>query len=253
MDKNIKTLENNICLITGAGRGIGAAIAREVAAQGAHVVVNYLSSETLARDLVAELRQMGVSSLSIKADVSREEEVEHMFCQVEKELGTVSMLINNAGVSLRGLVTETSVEQWEKVMGINLKGAFLCCRRALPEMIRHHFGRIVNIASVWGEHGASYESVYAASKGGLIALTKSLAQELAPSGITVNAISPGPIETDMLKNELDEEEKCFLAEQIPCGRLGRTEEVAAACGFLLTREAAYINGQVLSIDGGWKN
>lgn len=245
-------LKGRICLVTGASRGIGAAVARAVAAEGAGVAVNYFSSEREALLLVDELKALGVPALAVQGDVGSEADVEAIFKNIETELGQVDMLINNAGISLRALVTETSTAQWQKVMDTNLKGAFLCCRRALPHMIRQRFGRIVNIASVWGINGAACEAVYAASKGGLISLTKSLAKEVGPSGINVNAVSPGPVETDMLRKELDNEERNNLAAEIPAGRLGYPEEVASACVYLLSRHSSYINGQVLTIDGGWK-
>lgn len=238
-------------MVTGASRGIGQGIARALALEGAKLAVNYHNSEQEAAKLVEELREIGVPALAIKADVSRESDVEMMFARVENELGEVSMLVNNAGISLRALLPDTSVQQWDRVIDTNLKGPFLCCRRALPNMIRQHFGRIVNIVSIWGLRGAACESVYASSKGGLIALTKSLARELAPSGITVNAVAPGAIATDMLFRELDEEERAMLAEQIPASRLGKVEDVAAACVYLLSKEASYVNGQILSVDGAW--
>lgn len=246
-----QSLQGNVCLVTGASRGIGQGIARALALEGAKLAINYHNSELEALKLMEELREIGVPALAIKADVSRESDVEMMFARVENELGEVSMLVNNAGISLQALLPDTSVQQWDRVMDTNLKGPFLCSRRALPKMIRKRFGRIVNIASIWGLQGAACESVYAASKGGLIALTKSLARELAPSGITVNAVAPGAIATDMLFQELDEEDMSMLVEQIPANHLGRVEDVAAACIYLLSKEAAYVNGQILSVDGAW--
>ncbi|MBC7076565.1 MAG: 3-oxoacyl-ACP reductase FabG [Syntrophomonadaceae bacterium] len=245
-------LKGRICLVTGASRGIGAAVARAVAVEGAGVAVNYFSSEREALLLVDELKALGVPALAVQGDVGSEADVEAIFKNIETELGQVDMLINNAGISLRALVTETSTAQWQKVMDTNLKGAFLCCRRALPHMIRQQFGRIVNIASIWGINGAACEAIYAASKGGLISLTKSLAKEVGPLGINVNAVSPGPVETDMLRKELDNEERNNLVTEIPAGRLGYPEEVASACVYLLSRHSSYINGQVLVLDGGWK-
>jgi len=245
-------LKGRICLVTGASRGIGAAVARAVAVEGAGVAVNYFSSEREALLLVDELKALGVPALAVQGDVGSEADVEAIFKNIETELGQVDMLINNAGISLRALVTETSTAQWQKVMDTNLKGAFLCCRRALPHMIRQQFGRIVNIASIWGINGAACEAIYAASKGGLISLTKSLAKEVGPLGINVNAVAPGPVETDMLRKELDNEERNNLVTEIPAGRLGYPEEVASACVYLLSRHSSYINGQVLVLDGGWK-
>jgi 3-oxoacyl-[acyl-carrier protein] reductase len=202
--------------------------------------------------LLEELTEQGYQVMAVQADVSQGREVEAMFAQIEDKWGSVDLLVNNAGISLKRLFAETSEEEWQQVMDINLKGAFLCCRRALPAMIRNRFGRIVNIASIWGLRGASCESVYAASKGGLIALSRSLAMEMGPSGITVNVIAPGPVETDMLLQELDNDERAMLSEEIPLGRLASPDDVASACLFLLSPTASYINGQVLGLDGGWK-
>lgn len=245
-------LEGLVCLVTGASRGIGAAIARKAAEEGALVAVNYSGSTEQARALVRSLHEQGYRALSVQADVSRSDEVEKMFEVTEQELGPVDLLVNNAGVSLRALLTETSEEQWERIIGVNLKGAYLCCRRALPSMICQKYGRIVNIASVQGISGASCEAAYAASKGGLITLTKSLASEVGPSGILVNSIAPGPISTDMLRTGLSQEDLELLTAEIPAGRLGDPGEIAAACAYLLSPEAGYINGQILTIDGGWK-
>jgi len=245
-------LEGHICLVTGSSRGIGAQIARTVAAAGARTVINYHSSQHQAMHLLEELTEQGYQVMAVQADVSQGREVEAMFAQIEDKWGSVDLLVNNAGISLKRLFTETSEEEWQQVMDINLKGAFLCCRRALPAMIRNRFGRIVNIASIWGLRGASCESVYAASKGGLIALSRSLAMEMGPSGITVNVIAPGPVETDMLLQELDNDERAMLSEEIPLGRLASPDDVASACLFLLSPTASYINGQVLGLDGGWK-
>jgi len=251
-DNNAHSFLQRVCLVTGGGRGIGAAIARAVANEGASVAVNYLSSQQKAEQLVEEIRMMGGRAVAIRADVGNEAEVKKMFELVEQQLGKIDLLVNNAGRSLRALVTETTGEQWDRIMDTNLRGAFLCCRQALLQMIPERYGRIVNIASVWGERGAAYEAVYAASKGGLIALTKSMASEVGLSGITVNAVSPGPVKTAMLIDELDEDEIKSLEDEIPAGRLGESEEIASACVFLLSNRASYINGQVLTVDGGWK-
>jgi 3-oxoacyl-[acyl-carrier protein] reductase len=245
-------LKGHICLVTGSSRGIGAQIARTVAAAGARTVINYLSSQQQAMQLLEELNDQGYQVMAVRADVSQDREVEAMFSQIEDKWGNVDLLVNNAGISLKRLFMETSEEEWQQIMDINLKGAFLCCHRALPVMIRNRFGRIVNIASIWGLRGASCESVYAASKGGLIALSRSLAMEMGPSGITVNVIAPGPVETDMLLQELDNDERAMLSEEIPLGRLASPDDVASACLFLLSPAASYINGQVLGLDGGWK-
>lgn len=244
-------LQGRVCLITGGSRGIGAAIARAAAAQGAAVVINYRSSTQQAELLAEELRNSGHQACALQGDVGSSEDVERLFTLVERKWGPVSLLVNNAGVSLRALVTQTSDEQWDQVINTNLRGPFLCCRRALPHMIRSRWGRIVNIASVWGLKGASCESVYAASKGGLVLFTKSLAQEVGPSGVTVNALAPGPIETDMLADELTVQDLHDLAADIPLGRLGSPQDVAKTVVFLLSEGGDYINGQVISVDGGW--
>lgn len=244
-------LKGKVCLVTGASRGIGAAIAGLLAMQGAQVIVNYCHSEDSAMKIVEQITASKGKAIAVKADVSNAAEVNNMFDYIEQQLGPVDLLVNNAGVSLKTLVTETSENDWDRVLGVNLKGVFLCCRRALPHMIRKRYGRIVNIASVWGLKGASCESVYAASKGGVVIFTKSLAKEVGISGVNVNALAPGPIYTEMLAEELDNEELCSLSREIPAGRLGTTEDVAQACLYLLSDQAAYVNGQIISIDGGW--
>jgi len=243
---------DKVCLVTGGSRGIGAAVAREAARQGAYVAINYFRSQAAALELTDEIRKNGGQALAVRADVASAADVDDLFGQVERELGPVQILVNNAGVALQALLVDTSVEQWTYLMDINLKGPFLCCRRALPSMMERRWGRIVNIASVWGLRGASMESVYAASKGGLIAFTRSLAAEMGTWGICVNAVAPGPVESDMLHSSLDAGELKSLAAEVPLGRLGSSAEVAAACLFLMSEQAAYINGAVLSIDGGWK-
>lgn len=241
-----------VCLVTGGSRGIGQAIVMELAQKGWSVAINYHHSQQAAENLMHKCLQAGVPARAVCADVSQSDAVEDMFKDIENTLGPVTHLVNNAGVDLRCLLTDTSEEDWDRIMNVNLKGPFLCCRRALPHMIHIRFGRIVNIASTWGICGASFESVYAASKGGLIALTKSLASEVGPSGITVNAIAPGPIQTAMLDSELTGEEKKELAADIPAGRLGYPQDVATLCSFLLSDPAGYINGQIIGVDGGWK-
>lgn len=244
-------LEGKVCLVTGAGRGIGRAIAIAAAFQGALVAINYCNSEKAARELADELLKQGYTAAAFQADISSAGQVDNMFAGIETRWGKVDLLVNNAGISHKALLTDTSEFEWDRVMDINLKGAFLCTKRALPQMISSRYGRIINIASIWGVNGASCESVYAASKGGLIAFTKSIAREAGPSGVIVNAVAPGPIATDMLSEELDDEEIKDLAGLIPLGRLGTPEEVAMTCIFLLSAQASYINGQVISVDGGW--
>ena len=244
-------LSNKVVLVTGASRGIGAAIAKQLASEGYFIAINYNKSSEAAHRLHKEVSLTGCEAITVKADISSAAEVEAMFNYIERELGPVDILINNAGISSRGLVTDISEAEWDEVLSINLKGAFLCSKRAMPNMIRQRWGRIVSIASIWGITGASCEAVYATSKGGLIAFTKSLAKELAPNGITANVIAPGAIETDMLNLEIDAGEKQLLIEEIPVGRLGCPEDVASISSFLISDKASYINGQVITVDGGF--
>ncbi|HCF48818.1 MAG TPA: 3-oxoacyl-ACP reductase [Syntrophomonas sp.] len=246
------TLKGLVCLITGASRGIGRAIARAVSGAGAAVAVNYHQSEQAALTLEDELIAGGAQAMAIKADVSNGRLVEDMFLRVEDRLGPVDLLVNNAGIAFKGLLTDTRDEDWARLMAVNLTGPFLCSRRALPAMISKRFGRIVNIASMQGVCGASCEAAYAASKGGLIALSKSLASEVGPSGITVNAIAPGPVLTDMLCRDMDEGEMGDLLSLLPVGRWGQPEDIARACLFLLSPQNSFVNGSVLALDGGWK-
>ncbi len=246
------SLEGLVCFVTGAGRVIGAGVAGAAAARGARVAVNYNSSAKEARTLIAELQQYGYTAVALQGDIGSEQEVARLFTEIRSTMGEVDLLVNNAGVTLRSLVQDTSSAEWDRIMNVNLKGAFLCCKEVLPYMIRKKYGRIVNIASTQGINGASLEAAYAASKGGLIAFTKALGSEVAPSGITVNAIAPGPVATDMIYSNLDGEDIKILLDELPAGRMAAPEEIASACVFLLSRDAAYINAQVLCIDGGWK-
>lgn len=248
---NPTTLQGKICLVTGASRGIGKAIAAAAAAHGAKVAINYCYSGKLAQQFALELRNQGCQAEIFQTDISSGQQVDRMFTKIEELWGPVDLLVNNAGISYKALITDCSEAEWHKVMDINLKGPFLCSKRALPNMLSARYGRIVNISSIWGVNGASCESVYAASKGGLIAFTKSLAREMGSSGILVNAVAPGPVETDMLEQELDDEERRDLISQIPLDRLGTPEEIAAVCVFLLSQQASYINGQIITVDGGW--
>ena len=240
------------CLITGSGRGLGAAMALNLAGPKIGLVLHYHQSAEAAETIAAQCRDRGSDVHLMSADLSRSEDIRGLLAELVRRELSPAWLINNAGVDSVNPIDTCDDVEWERVMAINLRAPFMLCRHLIPDMIRRHYGRIINIASVWGLHGASCESIYAASKGGLIAFSRSLAMELGPSGITVNCIAPGPIETDMLRSELDSMELAELAQVIPAGRLGRPEEVAMACRYLLSDEAAYMNGQVLVLDGGWK-
>lgn len=236
-------------LVTGGSRGIGAAVVRKLCLDGFRVAINYNLSEQRANDLCSELCSEGFEVIALKCDVSSPDEVKRLFAEINKVFGGIDVLVNNAGISLWGLFDETTDAQWNEVIDINLKGTFNCCREALAYMLSEKHGRIINISSVWGQTGASCEAVYSASKAGIIGLTKALAKEYAPSNITVNCVSPGVIETDMM-NRFSTEEKEAICEDIPFGRMGTPEEVASAVSFFASEQACYITGQVLGVNGG---
>lgn len=238
-----------IALVTGGAKGIGEAICVELAKDGYNIAINYNSSEKEALSLKEKLSTYTDIEI-FRADVSDSQQVNTMFNEIEKHFGGVDILVNNAGIAQQVLFTEITDEMWQKMIGVNLTGAFNCCRRALPYMINQKNGSIVNIASMWGEVGASMEVHYSASKAGLIGLTKALAKEVGLSGITVNAVSPGVVLTDMMSQFSDEDKK-ILADETPVGVLGKAEDIASAVSFLVSEEARFITGQVLSVNGGF--
>lgn len=233
-------------LITGASRGIGEAIAKELARQGFELTLTCLNSLEQLKELAGGLeKKYGVSCHIFQGDMGDPEAVDRLF----DGLNRLDVLINNAGISHIGLLSDMSVSQWRRVMSTNLDSCFYTCRRAIPLMVHAKQGRIINISSVWGQAGASMEAAYSASKGGVNSLTKALAKELAPSNIQVNAIACGVIDTDMNRC-FAPEEMASLIEEIPADRIGRPEEVAALAGQLITAPA-YMTGQIITIDGGW--
>ena len=233
-------------LITGASRGIGEAIAKERARQGFDLTLTCLNSLDQLKELAGGLeKKYGVSCHIFQGDMGDPEAVDRLF----DGLNRLDVLINNAGISHIGLLSDMSVSQWRRVMSTNLDSCFYTCRRAIPLMVHAKQGRIINISSVWGQAGASMEAAYSASKGGVNSLTKALAKELAPSNIQVNAIACGVIDTDMNRC-FAPEEMASLIEEIPADRIGRPEEVAALAGQLITAPA-YMTGQIITIDGGW--
>ena len=239
-------LEGKVAFITGARRGIGRAIALKLSQEGADCV---LLARTAPEELAQEIRATGRRVLALAVDVSKSEEVDAAVKQSVSELGKVDILINNAGITDDGLLIRMKLEQWQRVLDVNLTGAFHCTKACARPMLKGEGGRIINITSVVGQMGNAGQANYAASKAGLIGFTKSIAKELGSRGITVNAIAPGFIETDMTA-ELSDEAKTQLLPNIPLGALGQSEDIAHAALFLASPGARYITGQVLNVDGG---
>ena len=240
-------LAGQIALVTGASRGIGRAIALQLAEAGAEVVVNYASSAEAAEQVVSAITTAGGSAYALKADVSQEDQVEQLIGAVLEKSGRIDVLINNAGITRDGLLMRMKTPDWQAVLDLNLSGVFLCTRAVTRPMLKQKQGRIINITSVVGLMGNAGQANYAAAKAGVIGFTKSTARELARRGITVNAVAPGFIATDMTKDLAAE----ALLNAIPLGRYGEVDEVAGAVRFLAADPAAaYITGQVLQVDGG---
>lgn len=236
-------------LVTGGAKGIGAAICRALAKDGYNIALNFNTSEQSAVELKKELSHVTCVEI-YRADVSDSAQVEKMFSEIENVFGGVDVLVNNAGIAQQALFTDITDEMWQKMLGTNLTGAFNCCRSALPFMIRQKNGKIINIASMWGEVGASMEVHYSAAKAGLIGLTKALAKEVGLSGVTVNAVSPGVVLTDMMEQFSDDDKK-ILADETPMGVLGMPEDIANTVSFLASEKANFITGQVVSVNGGF--
>ena len=237
-------------LITGASRGIGKAAALRFAEEGWQVAITCIHHTHLLKKVQEEIEAFGTSCLAFTGNMGKMEDVQELFSRIEQRFGTLDVLVNNAGISHIGLIQEMTIEEWEQMIQSNLTSVFCCCKLALPAMIRRQKGKIINISSVWGICGASCEAAYSASKGGVNALTKALAKELAPSNIQVNAIACGVIDTEM-NQWMTPEEKAALLEEIPAGRMGRTEEVADLI-VQLADSSSYLTGQVISFDGGWQ-
>ena len=236
-------------VVTGGSRGIGRAVCLELARRGAHVALCYAGNEAAAKETVAACEAEGARAMAVRCDVSDESQVKALMDAALKEFGRIDILVNNAGITRDGLLMTMKEADFDAVLDANLKGAFLCMKAVSRPMMKQRSGRIVNLSSVVGLRGNPGQANYAASKAGLIGLTKSAARELASRGITVNAVAPGFIDTDMTA-ALPEAARAALLASIPAGRLGRAEEVARTVAFLASEASAYLTGQVLAVDGG---
>jgi 3-oxoacyl-[acyl-carrier protein] reductase len=240
-------LQDQIALVTGASRGIGRATALALAAEGAKVVVNYASSNTAADAVVQEIMAMGGDAIALQADVAQSDQVDALFNTVMEKWGRLDVLVNNAGIARDTLLLRMKLEDWQAVIDLNLTGVFLCTKAASKVMLKQRSGRIINVTSVVGEMGNAGQANYSAAKAGVIGFTKTMAKELASRGITVNAVAPGFITTDMTADIKADE----ILKLIPLGRYGQPEEVAGLIRFLASDPAAaYITGQIINVDGG---
>ena len=242
-------LKDKVALVTGASRGIGKAIAIALAHQGAKVAINYSSSDDAAIEGCEIIRKNGGTAEIFKAKVNVEEEVDSMFAAIEEKLGSVEILVNNAGITKDNLLMRMKTEEWDNVIDVNLKGAFLCTRRVLKGMMKARYGKIINISSVVGFSGNAGQFNYSATKAGIIGMTKSAALELGSRGIRVNAVAPGFIETDMTAVLTDEVKAAYM-EKIPLKALGKVEDIANAVVYLASPLSDYMTGQTLHLNGG---
>ena len=241
-------LDGQVAIVTGASRGIGRSIALALAAEGAQVVVNYAQSATAAQALAAEISANGGEAIALQADVAQADQVEDLVKQTLDRFGRIDILVNNAGITRDTLLLRMKLEDWQAVIDLNLTGVFLCTRAVSKVMLKQRSGRVINIASVAGQMGNPGQANYSAAKAGVIGFTKTVAKELASRGVTVNAVAPGFIATDMTEQLPNSEE---ILKFIPLGRFGQAQEVAGMVRFLASDPAAaYITGQVFNVDGG---
>lgn len=244
------SIGNRVALVTGGSRGIGAAIVKRLAKDGYDIAINYEKREDRAKDVLSEVISLGRRGIIVQADVADRQQVEMMFETIRSKLGEVELLVSNAGIAGQCQIQDLTTERWKRFFAVNVDGAFNTIQCAIPYMLREHKGCIITVSSMWGLRGASCESAYASTKAALIGLSRSLANELAPTGIRVNCIAPGVIDTEML-DELPDDIRATLADDTPLRRLGRPEDIAAAASFLASDEASFITGQVLTCDGGF--
>ncbi|KEI84291.1 3-oxoacyl-[acyl-carrier-protein] reductase [Clostridium botulinum] len=245
----MKCLEGRTAIVTGASRGIGRAIAKKLASMGANLVLNYRSSAKEIDTLLEEIEEFGIETLVIQGDVSSFEDSKKIADEAKNKFGTIDILVNNAGITKDSLILRMAEEDFDKVISVNLKGVYNCSKHIAPIMLKQRSGKIINISSVVGVAGNAGQCNYAAAKAGVIGITKSLAKELGSRGITVNAVAPGYIRTDMT-DALPEKVKKSIEDLLPLKRLGTPEDVAETVGFLASDKAAYITGQVIHVDGG---
>ena len=243
------SLEGSVALVTGASRGIGAVVAARLAEAGVKVGVNYLSSRAAAAEVVDSINRRGGEAMLVEGDVAQETSAASAVKQVIDKWDRINILVNNAGINRDRLLLRMTSEDWDQVLTVDLKGAFLCTRYVIPHLIRQHSGRVINISSVVGISGNPGQANYAAAKAGLIGFTKAVAREVASRGVTVNALAPGYIATGMVE-QLSEDTRQRILDRIPMGKFGAPEDVAEAVLFLCGEGAGYITGQVLTIDGG---
>lgn len=247
--KQLGKLDGKTAVVTGASRGIGRAIALELAKEGANVVVNYSGSEAKAKEVVEEISKIGSKAIAVQANISDTDSVQNLMKTALDEFGSIDILVNNAGITRDNLLMRMKEDEWDDVINTNLKGVFLCTKAVTRQMMKQRSGRIINIASVVGVMGNAGQANYTAAKAGVIGLTKTSARELASRNILVNAVAPGFITTEMT-DALPEDVKEAMLSQIPLAKLGKPENVAKAVAFLASDDAEYITGQVLHVDGG---
>lgn len=237
-------------IVTGASRGIGKACALAFGKSGANVIVNYTRSKEKAEEVCEEISKLGGRALPFCADIANRKAVDEMIAFAHSNFGSISTLVNNAGIAEQIMFCDITEEKWDRMFAVDVKGVYNCIQAALPDMIHNKSGRIINISSMWGITGASCEVHYSAAKAAVIGMTKALAKELGPSGITVNAIAPGVISTEMNGN-ISEEIMSELKEETPIGRIGTPEDIAETALFLASPQASFITGEVISVNGGF--
>lgn len=242
--------EKRIALVTGASGGIGSAIAKELAADGYRVALQYYTNQDACEALCAAIIADGGGAMTFCCDIRSAAQVGAMFAEIERQWSTVDVLVNNAGIARQELFTDMTEEQWQEMWQTNVSGAIWCSKQALPAMIHKKQGKIINVSSIWGMVGASCEVAYSATKGALISFTKALAKEVGPSGIQVNCVAPGVIETAM-NGHLSPEDLAALKEETPLGVIGKPQDVAGLVGFLASSQGGFITGQVISPNGGF--